>query len=201
MPFLLGLIRIIPAIISAFALFFIGAGGMWWWDRRETQVPAFEFKVLFFKLGWKAPKSLGQQLAEMKAREAAYAVRAAKVQKTQQSASAVIQARQERVQTEIRYRTEHTIERVPVYVTAATDARYPVPAGLVRVFDATARGLDPEQVPNAAGQSDDSPSGVPASDLTRAFTGNHGAALSCAAQLTGLQDWVRQMQAASADGR
>lgn len=57
MPFLLGLIRVIPAIISAFALFFIGVGVTEWWEHRPPNTP--NIKVWLFH--WSPPDSLAAQ--------------------------------------------------------------------------------------------------------------------------------------------
>ncbi len=96
-----------------------------------------------------------------------------------------------RVQTQIRYVTPTLTEKVPVYVTAQTDARLPVPVGLVRLHDAAARGLDLPAVPDPAGRPDDAPSRVEVSDLGRAIVGNYGECRADAARLVELQDWIR----------
>jgi hypothetical protein len=199
MPFLLGLIRIIPATISAFALFFIGAGAVWFWDRRETQVPSFHYKLLFWKVGWTAPKSLAQQLAEMKALQAKADRQARTIQTNQQSASAAISERQVVVQERIRWRVKETTREVPIYLSADADRRYPMPNGLVRLHDAAARGVAPDAIPYAPGEPNDAPSGIAASDFGRTVVGNYEAVCRAnAEQLAGLQEWIAAMQAASA---
>lgn len=52
------LIRIVAAILSSFALFWVGLGVGLWWDRRPEGVPAFHVKVLFWPVSFSAPESL-----------------------------------------------------------------------------------------------------------------------------------------------
>ena len=101
----------------------------------------------------------------------------------------------EAAQVQIRTVTRTIVEKVPVYVPAPTDARYPLPNGLVRLHDASALGLDPAALPNPAGGLDDAASTVAASDLATVLAGNYGQCREDQQRLTDLQDWVRQQQA------
>lgn len=104
------------------------------------------------------------------------------------------QAAQDRIVTVTRTITKE----VPTYVTPGIDTRYPLPDGLVRVHDAAALGLDLSAVSNPAGQSDDAPSSVHASDLGVAIVANYSACRGDAEQLAQLEAWlVAQQRAAS----
>jgi hypothetical protein len=171
---------------------------VWWWDRRTEQIPAFETKVLFWKVGWKAPKSLAQQLAELKALQAKADRQARTIQTNQQSASAAISERQVVVQERIRFQTRTIIEKVPIYVTRETDQRYPLSNGFVLLHDAAATGADPDALSGAASEPHDAASDVASSQAIGVIAGNYGSCRSDAERLRGLQEWVRAMQAASA---
>lgn len=97
----------------------------------------------------------------------------------------------DRVQV-VRERGATITREVPVYVTAQSDARCPVPAGFVWLHDAAAQG-----VPLAAGAGDpDAPAqGVALSDVAGTVAGNYTTCHETAAQLTALQGWVRDVQA------
>lgn len=89
--------------------------------------------------------------------------------------------------TRIVYRTIR--ESIPAHVTPEIDRRYPLPAGLVRVYDASlglsAAGAD------ATGLADDAPSAVVASRAAAIFTDNGEACRDAADRLTAFQDLVR----------
>ncbi len=98
----------------------------------------------------------------------------------------------------IEYRTRTLIKEVPIYVTAETDARYPLPVGLVRMHDAAALGRDVSDVPDAAGRADGDASDVEASDLAVAVSENYGACLAWRDSVTRWQDWWRRQAAVAA---
>ena len=106
--------------------------------------------------------------------------------------TAVVARKSEARQAEIRWRTITTIREVPVYVTAETDRRFPVPVGLVRVHDAAARGLSPTEVPDPAGRPDDAPSGIAASAFGETLAANYGSCLADLERFRDLQGWVDQ---------
>lgn len=100
-------------------------------------------------------------------------------------------------QAEIRYVTRTIVEKVPEYVTAEADRTCVLPVGFVRVHDAAAAG-EGDALPEPAGQSNDAPSGVACSAAAVTIAGNYGDYAVVAAQLTDLQQWVRDQQALSA---
>lgn len=99
------------------------------------------------------------------------------------------------VQTEIVETTKTIVKEIPHYVPDTSSC---ITVGLVRVLDAAARGADPETLPLAPGQFNETCADVRASDLARNVAENYGRAHGNAAQLTGLQDWVRGTAAALA---
>lgn len=97
-------------------------------------------------------------------------------------------------QVEIRTITRTLTERIPVYVPAEADARFALPAGLVRLHDDAAAGRVP--VPGPARDVDGSAwnlvaSDIPPSRLGAVIVENYGVCHADQARLAGLQDWVR----------
>lgn len=90
------------------------------------------------------------------------------------------------------YRTQTLTKEVAVYVPAAADRNCTINAGFVRLWNG-ATGLS--GLPDAPAESDDAPSGVSLSEVGRADVANYGAAQANAAELAGLQDWIRKQQA------
>ncbi len=97
----------------------------------------------------------------------------------------------------IHVQTITVIKEVPRYVTPAIDARYPLPVGLERVWNASALGVDVSAIPLAPHQSDDSPSGAKASDAAARIAEDNGNHRACVAMLQGLVDWAAQQHKAS----
>ena len=95
-------------------------------------------------------------------------------------------AAHERIVVETRLITQ----KVPVYVTRQTDARYPIPYSVVRVLDAAATGRDPSDLPLPAGQSDGSPSPVAASALAGNVAENYGSCRLAYAAVAAWQAWA-----------
>jgi len=85
--------------------------------------------------------------------------------------------------------TQTIIRKVPIYVSAKSDAACVVPVGAVRLFDAAASGSDPGVVAAliAPGQPDDAASGIALSDFVALLAQNFGAARDNAEQLSALQ--------------
>lgn len=110
--------------------------------------------------------------------------------KADAASQALGQAAAER-QVEIQYVTRTQIKEVPTYVTVQTDARFPVPVGLVRVHDAGALGVGVSEIPAPAGKSDGDPSDITASQFGAAVTDNYGACRQSRQQLIDLQTWIR----------
>ncbi|WP_443747253.1 hypothetical protein [Asticcacaulis solisilvae] len=94
----------------------------------------------------------------------------------------------------IRTVTREIVRRVPQILPPDVAARYPLPAGFVRLHDAAARG-DLPATGGPAAQPDDAPSAVTAADAAAVITGNYGSCSETAARLSALQDWVRAQQA------
>jgi hypothetical protein len=89
--------------------------------------------------------------------------------------------------------TRNRIEDIPNHVSPEADAACSVSLGTVRVWNDAVHG----PVPDAASGADDAPSGLACSDLAKAHVENSGTYDQTAAQLTALQDWIRQQQALS----
>ena len=89
--------------------------------------------------------------------------------------------------------TTQVLQReIPTYVTPAMDRAFPLPVGFVRLHDATASGVP--EFP-AAGPSDAAASDVAASTAVSVIIDNYGACHETAAQLSALQDWIRERNA------
>jgi len=89
--------------------------------------------------------------------------------------------------------TQTIIQKVPVYVSAKSDAACVVPWGAVLLFDAAASGSDPGAVAAAIapGQPDDAASPFHLSDLVALYAKNLGAGRDNADQLSALQAAVK----------
>jgi hypothetical protein len=169
------------------------------------------FCALVFALGlaWQTARIDGVPLlgGGLKARVVALTGEiAARDLKDAQSEAALLRARQQGIaqgQVQARAhavqqaRTETQIqtvtEKVPVYVSAKSDAACILPWGFVRLLDAAASGADPDLVRAAIapGQPDDAASGIALSDFVALLAQNFGAARDNADQLSALQAAVR----------
>lgn len=89
------------------------------------------------------------------------------------------------------YRTIY--REIPNALTPETDARYPLPHGLVRLHDAAALGVP--AVPDPTGLADDQPSPVAASQLAGVIVDNYQSCAATAGRLTDLQAWVSRQVA------
>ncbi|XDY83705.1 hypothetical protein AB8E26_06555 [Stenotrophomonas rhizophila] len=103
------------------------------------------------------------------------------------SATTVVTKYVDRVQL-VRERGATVIKEIPVYVTPTADAACAIPAGFVRVHNAAA-----EDTPlgGAAGDADAAPSGVALSAVAEVTAANYGTCHELAAQVEGLQDYIR----------
>lgn len=126
--------------------------------------------------------------AEQKAVGAVQTVVAKRAVASDQIETKAVQA-VEKVRTNTIYLTKEIHDAIP----PAVDNRCVVPVGFVRLHDASAAGLS--SVPDPAGLSDESASGVPISAVAETVVANYGIGRENAAELTGLQDWIRAMQA------
>jgi hypothetical protein len=118
---------------------------------------------------------------------------AVKTVQRQAAASQVIAVADQRAQDRVRTVTKTLIQKVPIYVSAATDARFPLPWGFVRLHDAAAAGDDLSAAAAGPGRPDDSASDVAASQAASVIVGNYGACRADQARLAELQAWTRSM--------
>ena len=95
-------------------------------------------------------------------------------------------------QVEIRYVYNTIVKKVPVYVSHQADRGCVVNTGAVRVLSAAASGVP--VLPPAAGQSDDSASGVELSALVGAAAEDLGTCQGIRQQLIDLQGWVNDQR-------
>jgi len=80
------------------------------------------------------------------------------------------------------------IKEIPVYVSKAADAACAVPAGFVRVHDASAANLPVSGGPRV---TDDGPSEIALSAVAETVAGNYTDCHANAEQLKALQKWAR----------
>ncbi len=90
--------------------------------------------------------------------------------------------------------TKEVIRYVPQILTPDIDHRYPLPVGFVRVHDAGVAG-DLSTLSKPAGEPDDAPSDVTASEAAVVIAANYGSCAETSGRLIALQDWVNQQQA------
>ncbi len=81
-------------------------------------------------------------------------------------------------------------KEIPSVITPKVDAAFPVPFGLVRVYNAGASGTS--LVPNATGPADDIAAPVELSFFASGVIDNLTTCRANAVQLESLQDWIRQ---------
>jgi len=103
------------------------------------------------------------------------------------SATTVVTKYVDRVQV-VRERGATLIKEIPVYVTPIADAACVVPAGFVRVHDAAAKG---KPLDGSAGDADAASSAVALSAVAEVTAANYGTCHEAAAQVIGLQDYIR----------
>lgn len=84
------------------------------------------------------------------------------------------------------------VKEIPVYVSKAADAACVVPAGFVRVHDASAANLPVSGGPLG---TDDGPSGIALSAVAETVAGNYTNCRANAEQLKALQKWARESHA------
>jgi hypothetical protein len=86
---------------------------------------------------------------------------------------------------------------IPTHVTPQIDAAYPVPLGFVRVWNDASHG----PIPGSTAGTDESPSGVPLSDVAAAHVADEGTLDICRVRLIGWQDWYTQQKSLSEHGK
>ena len=121
------------------------------------------------------------------------AVATAKTIQRQAAASQAVAVTDQAAQDRVRTVTRTLIEKVPEYVSATTDARYPLPLGFVRLHDAAVAGVDLSAAAPDPDGTDDAPSGVAASAAAAVIVGNYGACHADQARLAELQAWARRV--------
>lgn len=89
--------------------------------------------------------------------------------------------------------TDKRLSEVTAHVTPQQDRDCPIALGFVRVWNDAAHG----PVPGPAAGTDDAASGIALSDIAKLAVKTDGQYDETAAQLTALQDWIRQQQALS----
>lgn len=90
---------------------------------------------------------------------------------------------QQKIVTQIQTIEKEVIKHVP-------DTTNCITYGVLRVLDASARGVDPDSVPLPTGQSDGTCAGVTPSTLVTIIADNYGAARANAEQLAALQAFI-----------
>lgn len=96
----------------------------------------------------------------------------------------------------IREKGDVIIKEVPAYVTPESDSRCTINAGFVRLHDAAATN----EVPGPARTADAAPAGIALSAVAGTVAENYRRCHENAAQLTFLQEWVREQAKAANDG-
>lgn len=95
----------------------------------------------------------------------------------------------------MRAETATLIGEIKHHVTTETDARYPLPCGLVRLHDAAALGVDMSTIAACAGQPDDAAAPARASDLAALLVQNYGSCHGTAEQVRGWQRFYQGLRA------
>ena len=95
--------------------------------------------------------------------------------------------------------TRTIIKEIPVHVSARSDTRYPLPYGVVRVYDAAILGAAPSTLSLPAGRTDDSAARITASALAENAAENYAACRANAEQLKLLEKWVAAIRGSAPD--
>jgi len=140
--------------------------------------------LALFGAGWHYKGKQDAAEARMKALEAQNAALAQQV-KQRVVTERVVTKYVDRVQV-VKGRTQTIIKEVPIYVPADSPL---LPAGFRVLHDAAAKG----ELPDPARIADAAP--VPAQDAASTVASNYGQCHETEAQLTALQEWIRQQQA------
>lgn len=95
----------------------------------------------------------------------------------------------------IEYRTRTLIQKVPAYVSQASDDRCIVPLGVVLLHNAAASGGEAE-LPAAPSGPLDAPSGLPLSAYSATVVENYGTAYDWRAEVMAWRAWYADQKAA-----
>ena len=203
-----GFIRALAAILSSFAVLWIGLGVGLWWDRRPAGEPSISFHVLFWPVKLSAPDSLAVSAYAKGRADQLSADRAAtaKAVKAQAASTQRIATQDRAAQVRIRTVTRTLIQRIPLYVTPEADQRSFIPRGFVWLHDDAAAGRAPGG--DRAGSTDgaaagvgpaaveaDADSGLRLSDVAATVVTNYGVCRATRQQLLDLQQWEREREA------
>jgi len=128
------------------------------------------------------------------AKHAAYlaqqAGQAVEIQQARERVAAKVEIQyRDRIQV-VREKGETIVKEVPVYVSAETDRRFPLPRGFVRVLDAAAAG----EPPAAAAESDGQASPVVASAAAATVAGNYAECRRWREQVIGWQEFYEGLR-------
>lgn len=130
-----------------------------------------------------------EQEALKKATEQAM-IQQAKADKVSRDADVAAAQSQIQIQTV----TKTLIKKVPVYVTAETDRKYPLPLAFCILHDSGAGGAAEATLPDAPSQPNDAPCEVTASQAISIIIANYGRFYVEADKLTKLQAWILSEQ-------
>jgi hypothetical protein len=190
------IISIIKTLIGLFC-----CTALWWaailFEHRPAGWPNLALSIGPFHPVLHLPDGPYARLDALSAAEAAAQAQGKALAAKQAQIGATAAAHEQSAQTAIAVRYRTIIQKVPTYVTAQDDLRYPLSVGFVRVHDAAALGVDPAAIPLPAGQSDDARSTIAPSQLAGVIVGNYSACTANARELTDLQAWITAQEAAN----
>lgn len=190
--------KILGALIGVVGVLWLGiagAFGLYKYERLPVGWPNYELKCcLVVRLTLHAPyagavTAIDSQLAALQAKEAAAVALAARVVAQDAAIGAQAAQHDETAQAAIVVRYRTLTKEIPSVLTLQTDARFPVPWGSVRLFNAGATGVDLSAISLPAGAADDAASPVTASQLADGFIGNDKICAANAQRLSDLQAW------------
>jgi hypothetical protein len=92
--------------------------------------------------------------------------------------------------------SQKIIQRIPTYVTAKTDAAFPLPCGFIVPIDAAASSSDPSTIPLPAGHTNADICPVTASYAASVIAGNYALALGWRQDAKTWEDWYAAQAAA-----
>jgi len=147
------------------------------------------YLVYKYEQGQIAQLELADARADVEAQDTARKKQAAADAISLASAVKSAEARQKIV-----VQTVKLVQKVPVYVTRKIDARFPLPCGAIRLYNASTEGRDPDRVSYPTTQPDDAPCPTKLSDAVRVIVANNGLAATTRQQLIDLQDWIKTEQ-------
>ncbi len=182
------LVGIFMALAGPAAIFY---AGMWWADDR----PAYHIGICPFCVGWNAGAHV--QLAAIQAVAKAAEAHTQAVETKQAQVTAQASQNDVQVQTRIITHTRTLEKLVPEYIDAQAVADCTVTRGTISLLNAAASGSELPDIPDAARELNDSPSGVGINTVAASVVANYGDAEQNSAQLKDLQAWIIAQQAAS----